>query len=134
MDVALRLGVYEGVRMASDRQPHHRLLAKDGVGSRQHVQGHGCGMRESRCGFPWWKRGLGDDRQQGERNLQGGRHVGDRERPLVARCPRAYWQELQDPRELEPATFPLEATVGGEIHRCDRAEPCVRVRSGGDMH
>ena len=30
-------------------------------------------MRESRCGFPWLKRGLGDDRQQGERDLQSGR-------------------------------------------------------------
>ena len=29
------------------------------------VKGPGRGVRESRCCFPWWKRGLGDDRQQG---------------------------------------------------------------------
>ena len=33
-------------------------------------------VRESRCSFPWWKRGLGYDCQQGERDLQGGRRVG----------------------------------------------------------
>ena len=47
--------------------------------TRQHVQGYGCGVRESRCSFPWWKRGLGDDCQQGGRDLQGGRRIGDRE-------------------------------------------------------
>ena len=36
------------------------------------------------------KRGLGDDRQQGQRDLQGGRRAGDRERSPVARGSRAH--------------------------------------------
>ena len=38
---------------------HHRLLAKGDIGTRQRVQGHGCGVRESR-----W--GLGDDNKVSE--------------------------------------------------------------------
>ena len=78
-------------------------------------------MRESRCSFPWWKRGLGDDRQQGERDLQGGRRVGDRERPIVARCPRAYWQDLK--RLLVEKSIDVIAPSHAFV--CDVEEICI---------
>ena len=75
---ALRLDVHEGLWVAGDHQTH-RLPIKHDIRPRQRMQRHGHCVREPRCSFPWWKRGLGYDCQQSERDLQGGRRVGDRE-------------------------------------------------------
>ena len=60
--------------------------------------------------------------------LQGGRRAGDRERSPVARGPCAYRKELQDPWELELATFPeksIDAVAPSNAFVCELEGTCV---------